>query len=141
MTVGAFVLPPMSVGMTEASTTESPSIPRTRKRRVDDGQLIDAHAAGPDGMIDRVRAPADARDEGFVRIALLRKELGAAVRCERSAFHDVARTLDAREQGRDVRGLREEVRVDARRIERIGRTQPTLPRLFGRSTATWQVTP
>lgn len=32
MMVGALVLPPMSVGITEASTTRSPYIPRSRNR-------------------------------------------------------------------------------------------------------------
>ena len=33
ITVGALVLPPMILGMTEASTTRSPSTPRTRSSR------------------------------------------------------------------------------------------------------------
>ena len=45
------------------------------------------------------------------------------MRRKRGAFHDLAGALDAREQCGDVRGIREEIGVDAGRIERVGRTQ------------------
>ena len=142
MTVGALVLPPISVGITEASTTESPSMPRTRSAGSTTARCVVAHAAGPDRVIDRVRAPADLRDERFVRSPSSANSSAPAMRRKRRAFHDLARAPDARQQCREVRGLREEVRVDARR-RRAGSAEcrPTLPRLFGRSTATWQETP
>ncbi len=63
MIVGALVLPPISAGITDASTTDSASSPRTRSVGIDDGHLVVAHAAGADRVIDRVGAPAHARDQ------------------------------------------------------------------------------
>ena len=123
MTVGALVLPPTSVGMTEASTTERPSMPRTRSAAIDDRQRVGAHAAGPDRVIDRVGAPADLRDEGLVARPL-GKQLRTAMRRERRAIHDLARAPHAGHQRLEVLRLREKVRIDARRRARVGRAQP-----------------
>ena len=50
MIVAALVLPETTVGITEASTTRSPSMPMHAQFRIDHGHRIDAHLAGAGGM-------------------------------------------------------------------------------------------
>ena len=58
MIVGALVLPVVSVGITEASITRRPWMPRTRSARIDDGARVLAHLAGADRVIERVAGAA-----------------------------------------------------------------------------------
>ena len=59
MIVGAFRLPETMLGMIEASTTRSPSSPRTRQSGSTTRQLVRAHPAGASGVVGAVGLGAD----------------------------------------------------------------------------------
>ena len=59
MIAGAFVLPPVIDGMIEASQTRSPSIAADLEVGIDDRELVDAHPAGADAVVDRRGAVED----------------------------------------------------------------------------------
>ena len=66
MIVAALVLPEITVGITEASTTRSPSTPRTRNSVSDDGAVVRAHHAGA-GLVEGRAAGALGVFEQVVR--------------------------------------------------------------------------
>ena len=123
MMVGALVLPPISVGMTEASTTSQALEPAHLERGIDDGLRIvgRAHAAGADGMIDGVGALADPVGRGLHRRAHRshRAPSGASARNGGAVMMRRAE-LHAFEQQLQVAGVAEERRIDARRAHGIG---------------------
>ena len=49
MTTGALMLPPTRSGNTDASTTRSFAVPRTRSSGIDDRRMVATHAAVPAG--------------------------------------------------------------------------------------------
>ena len=62
MMVGALVLPPISVGMIEASTTRRRATPCTLSAGSTTAKrIVHAHLAGADRVVDRVDAIAQAR--------------------------------------------------------------------------------
>ena len=74
MMVGALVLPPTSLGMTEASTTRNPGEPAHPQSGVDYRGLVRAHPAGAYRVVSAVRHPdhegVDVRGRHAVRARL-----------------------------------------------------------------------
>ena len=66
MIVGAFVLPRVIVGITEASTTRRPSMPRTRSSGSTTERRRRAHPAGADRVVEQLDPPAEVGGEGLV---------------------------------------------------------------------------
>ena len=123
--VGELVLPEVIDGITEASTTRKPSMPITRRRASTTARGIvgAAHAGGADGMEDR---GADIAGGLFQRRLVVVAHLRARQIFDRRIFlqrrlrHDLAR--DADRVGGDAAVLRRRqiVRLDRRRLRRIG---------------------
>jgi hypothetical protein len=118
-------LPRGRAGITEASATRRPSIPRTAQRRVDHGIVIDPHPARAGRMrpMGRVRANVFRQ----LRIAL---KLGAGQVLARDQLAQRTLRVDAAAEAHgldhavEIAGLGEHVEEDARRIAWIGRAQP-----------------
>ncbi|MCK7492377.1 MAG: thioredoxin family protein [Comamonadaceae bacterium] len=96
ITTGALVLPETSVGITEASTTRSPSTPRTRSCGSTTASASDAHAAGAGRVVDGVGAAADRGADLVVAAAPRRRRARARGRRRRTARTPAARRCCAR---------------------------------------------
>ena len=117
MIIGALVLPPGIVGMTEASIDAQAGNRTNAKLRVDDGERVRAHLARPDGVEDRVRVAADgvahlrvvpcARDDA--------ERLAAGV-VEARVGGDLLGELHAVDEDVEVLGRGEVLRIDGRRV-------------------------
>ena len=92
---GALVLPPIRVGMMEASTTRNPSTPTTRNYGIDNRSFIGTHPDGPDRMINGVRTVAQNGANVIVRANILAVHLRRTQFCKRLCIHDTASHLEA----------------------------------------------
>ena len=131
MIVGALVLPPISVGMIDASTTRNAETPRTRSCGSTTASIVHAHPARSDGMVDRVRAIAQHGADFVVGRDAGGEHLLAAMRVEHRRLRDAARDPEALDHDVDVVGMRVEARVDQRRCQRIAACERQRSRALG----------
>ena len=118
MMVEALVLPPMRVGMIEASTTRRPSeavhCPGIDHRK----RIVDAILQVCHGVIDRVRSRAPRWRGCRRRLHVRREQVLLLQRAQRRRIEQALCHLEAGHHGLDVALIAEEVRVDRRRGQR-----------------------
>ena len=112
------------------------------QRRVDDRErIVDPHLARTDRVIDRVDAIAQHMADVVVGVHAVGENVGVRQRPQRGRFEQPPRRLEAGDQRFEILRLAEEIGSIADGFIGSALSSQTLPRLFGRSTQTWQEKP
>ena len=117
---GALVLPPISVGMMEASTTLKLSHAGHFQLRIDNCHFVGAHSRSPHRMVHRVRAIAQNGADLIVGLNALAVHFRSPPFRQRLRVHDPASDLERLDHDFEVVGMVIELRINARRSRRIG---------------------
>ena len=102
MMVGALVLPPIRVGITEASTTRRPSQPVHFQFGIDHRHRVAAHSGGADRVIDGVDALAQQRADLVVGLDALGEHVLLLQGAQRRRLQQPPRDLEARDHGFEI---------------------------------------
>jgi hypothetical protein len=95
--------------------------------RIDHGHFVGAHPAGADRVIDGVGALADIRAQIIVAQTRIGIDIALAVGLHGRSFEDLAGHFHSGQKRVFVPWIRQELRIDARRLHRVGVLQADVP--------------